>query len=158
MVLSLPEHIAAERARLVLVTPEDAADMRAGRRQARWHPSYPRPDDVDAASLVRPGDTWGPRHVVVDRQAVGTIGCLGPPADGEAEVGVGLVPEVRRRGLATEALRALLGEVDAAGVRLRAAVAPDDAAAVRTLARCGFSELRGATATGQLVMARPLPR
>ena len=77
--MSLPERIVTERLRLILVTPEDAADMRAGRRQERWHPSYPRPDDVDAASLSRPDDPWGPRHVVLGHQAVGTIGCFGPP-------------------------------------------------------------------------------
>ena len=158
--MSLPGRIETERLRLVPVTPEDAADMRAGRRQDRWHPDYPRPDDVDAASLVRPGDTghWGPRHVVLGHQAVGSIGCFGPPEDGETEVGVGLVPDVRGRGVATEALRGLLTATDTAGVRLRASVAPDNTASLRLLARCGFTELRGSTEAGELVLARPLPR
>jgi [ribosomal protein S5]-alanine N-acetyltransferase len=157
--MSLPGRIETERLRLVPVTPEDAADMRAGRRQDRWHPDYPRPDDIDAASLVRPGDTghWGPRHVVLGRLAVGSIGCFGPPADGETEVGLGLVPDVRGRGVATEALRGLLAATDAAGVRLRASVAPDDGASLRLLARCGFSQLRGSTEAGELVMVRPVP-
>ena len=154
--MTLPERIATERLRLILVTPADAVDMREGRRQERWHPSYPRRDDVDAASMVRPDDTWGPRHIVLGHEAVGSIGCFGEPDAGETEVGFGLVPEVRRRGLATEALRALLAETDALGVRLRASVAPDNTASLRTLARCGFSELRGSTDAGELVMARPL--
>lgn len=158
--MSLPARIETERLRLVPVTPQDAADMRAGRRQDRWHRDYPRPDDVDAASLVRPVDVghWGPRHVVLGHLAVGTIGCFGAPEDGEAEVGLGLVPEVRGQGLATEALQGLLAATDAAGVRLRASVAPDHGASLRLLARCGFSVLRVGDEAGRLVLARPLPR
>jgi len=158
--VSLPERITTERLRLVPVTPADAADMVAGRRQDRWHHDYPRPDDVDAATMVRPGDTghWGPRHVVLGHQAVGSIGCFGEPEAGEVEVGFGLVVEVRGRGVATEALRGLLAATDAAGVRLRASVDPGNAASLRVLARCGFSELRGSTDGGELVMARPVPR
>jgi RimJ/RimL family protein N-acetyltransferase len=157
--MSLPERIETARLRLIPVTPDDAADMRAGRRQERWHPDYPRRDDVDAASLVRPGDTghWGPRHVVLGHRAVGSIGCFGVPEDGETEVGFGLVPDVRGQGVATEALRGLLTATDAAGVRLRASVVPANTASLRVLARCGFSELRGSTDAGELVMARPLP-
>ncbi len=155
--MTLPERIVTERLRLILVTPEDAADMRAGRRQERWHPSYPRPDDVDAASLSRPDDPWGPRHVVLGHQAVGTIGCFGPPDDGETEIGFGLVPEARGQRVATEALTAYAAEADRLGVRLTARVEPDNAASLRVLARCGFTELRGSTDEGELVLARPAP-
>lgn len=151
----LPERIETERLRLILVSPDDAADMLAGRRQDRWHPAYPRRDDVDAASLVRPGETWGPRHVVLGHQAVGSIGCFGPPVDGETEVGFGLVADVRGHGVATEALTALVAEAGRAGVRLRASVRPDNRASLRVLARCGFTELRGSNEDGELVMARP---
>lgn len=131
--------------------------MRAGRRDPSWHPAYPRPDDVAAASMARHGATWGPRHIVCDDQTVGTIGPLGPPADGEVEVGYGLVEAARGRGLATEALRALLAETDAAGVRVRAAVRPDHAASLKLLAACGFTQLNGTDEEGALVLARPLP-
>lgn len=155
--MSLPERIETERLRLILVTPEDAADMRGGRRQERWHPSYPRPDDVDAASLARPDDPWGPRHVVLGHQAVGTIGCFGPPDDGETEIGFGLVPEARGQRVASEALTAYVAETDRLGVRLIARVEPDNTASLRVLARCGFTELRGSTEEGELVLARPAP-
>jgi len=157
---ALPAWIETERLRLIPVTPEDATDMRAGRRQQRWHRDYPRPDDVDAVSLVRAGDDgyWGPRHVVLGFEAVGSIGCFAAPEEGEAEVGFGLVPDVRRRGVATEALRGLLAATDMVGVRLRASVDPANAASLRVLARCGFSELRGSNADGELVMVRPLTR
>ena len=132
--------------------------MRAGRRDPSWHPSYPRPDDVGAASMARDGDSWGPRHVVWDGQAVGTIGPLGPPQDGEVEVGYGLVAAARGQGVATEALRALLAETDAARVGVRCAVQPDNGASLRVLAGCGFTELRGIDGDGALVLARPLPQ
>ncbi len=155
--MTLPVEIVSARLRLPLVTPADAAAMRAGRRDPSWHPGYPRPDDVDAASMAREGDPWGPRHIVSDGHAVGTIGPLGPPQDGEVEVGYGLVEAVRGRGLATEALRAFLANTDAAGVRVRAGVQPDNGASLRVLARCGFTELRGSDDEGALVLARPLP-
>lgn len=155
--MGLPERIVTERLRLILVTADDAADMRAGRRQERWHPSYPRPDDVDAASLLRADDPWGPRHVVLGHQAVGTIGCFGPPEDGETEIGFGLVAEARGQRVATEALAAYVAEADRAGVRLTARVEPDNTPSLRVLARCGFTELRGSTAEGELLLARPVP-
>ena len=158
---ALPTSLASARLRLIVVTPEDAADMLAGRRQARWHPDYPRRADIDTASLVRPGgppDGWGPRHVVWEQLAVGGIGFFGPPVDGEVQVGGGLVGAARGHGLATEALAALLAETDRVGVRVRASVAPTDRAGVRVLAATGFTELRGSNEDGELVMARPAVR
>lgn len=155
--LSLPIVISSQRLRLPLVTPAEAGAMRAGRRDPAWHPAYPRPDDVDAASMAGDGDTWGPRHIVLDGQAVGTIGPLGPPSDGEVEVGYGLVAAARGRGLASEALRALLTQTDAVRVGVRCAVRPDNGASLKVLAGCGFTELRGTDGDGALVLARPLP-
>lgn len=154
----LPALISSARLRLFLISPDEAADMVAGRRHAdRWHPDYPREDDADAAAMVRAGAdgaTWGPRHIVLDRLAVGSIGCFGPPIDGETEIGFGLVRDARGRGIATEALGLLAAEADKVGVRLRASVAPDNAASLRVLAKCGFSDLRGTTEDGELVMVR----
>lgn len=170
---SLPVAVTSPRLVLPLVTPEEAADMLAGRRRPGWHDDYPRPDDRDAASMVRPGDTWGPRHIVRGATVLGGIGFFGPPdvAPGsnagsppervgilEVEVGYGLVEQARGWGFATEALQALLAEADRAGVRVRASVEPDNKPSIRVLAKCGFTELRGADEDGKLVMARPLPR
>ena len=155
--MSLPREITTDRLRLILVTPDDAAAMLAGRRDPRWHDDYPRRDDVDAATLVAADNHWGPRHVVHDGLAVGSIGLFGPPEDGEVEVGFGLVEAVRRRGLATEALRGLLDETDRVGVRVRASVRPENTPSIKLLAGCGFTELRGSDEDGQLVLARPLP-
>lgn len=166
----LPTLVTTARLRLPVITPDEAKGMLAGRRRPEWHPHYPRKDDLDAVSMI-PGDAtaevlgWAPRHVVraVDGQVFGSIGFFGPPQpadDGtrETEIGYGLVEEARGRGVATEAVLGLLAATDAAGVRVRASVEPDNRASIRVLAKCGFTELRGSDDEGNLVMARPLPR
>jgi RimJ/RimL family protein N-acetyltransferase len=160
--LGLPARVVSERLSLDLLTPEEAADIVAGRRRPGWHADFPRTDDRDAVSMYRPGDSWSPRTITRGGTVLGTIGFFGPPDPDaevpETEVGYGLVTEARGWGFATEALRALLVETDRVGVRLRASVLPDNAASVRVLAKCGFTELRGSDEEGHLVMARPLPR
>ena len=160
-----PDEVATLRLRLPLVTPEDRADMLAGRRQDGWHPDYPREDDRDAVSMspAAGSDGWGARHIVraFDGLVVGSIGFFGPPQDVdgvlEAEIGYGLVPDARGHGAATEALRGMLLETDRLGVRVRAGVRPDNAPSLRVLAKCGFTQLRGTDEEGRLVMGRPLP-
>jgi [ribosomal protein S5]-alanine N-acetyltransferase len=160
--VSLPAVVSTLRLRLPLWTADEAADIAAGRRRPHWHADYPRPDDRDAGLLRREGDPWGPRHVVraVDGLVVGSIGFFGPPQDvdgvPEAEVGFGLVREAHGHGAATEALRGLLAETDRAGVRVRAAARPDNAASLRVLATCGFTGVRGTDEDGALVLVRPV--
>ena len=161
--MSLPASVATERLTLDLITVQEAAQMLAGGRDPRWHPDYPRQDDRDAASMVKEVHGWGPRHITrtFDGLVFGSIGFFGPPAPagdgvGEVEIGYGLVADARGRGVATESVQALLAQADACGVRVRASVSPDNAASMRVLAKCGFTELRGANEDGDLVMARPL--
>jgi ribosomal-protein-alanine N-acetyltransferase len=160
--MTLPEVVTTERLSLPVWTPEEAADIRAGRGREGWHRDYPRQDDRDAAGLYHRGDPWAARHIIRGTTALGSIGFFGPPEDApdgvpEAEVGYGLVDEAHGYGFATEALKALLVETDAAGVRVRASVEPTNKASIRVLAKSGFTELRGANEDGELVMARPLP-
>ncbi|WP_323793947.1 GNAT family protein, partial [Nocardioides sp.] len=68
----------------------------------------------------------------------------------------GLVEAARGRGLVTEALAVLLAATDSLGVRVRASVEPANRAGVRVLAAAGFTDLRGSTEDGKLVMGRPL--
>ncbi|WP_244930800.1 GNAT family N-acetyltransferase [Nocardioides sp. W7] len=157
----LPAVVVTERLRLPLWTADDVAALRAGVRRPGWHADFPRRDDLDAVTLWRDGDPWGPRSIVRGSTVLGSIGFFGPAeeaADGveEAEVGYGLVAEARGWGFATEALLGLLAGTDAAGVRVRASVRPDNTASIRVLATCRFTELRGADEEGQLVMARPV--
>ena len=101
--------------------------MLAGGRDPRWHPDYPRRDDRDAASMFRGENEWGPRHITrtFDGLVFGSIGFFGPPTPAagpssdevpEAEIGYGLVSDARGRGVATEAVRALMVLTDAVGV------------------------------------------
>lgn len=162
----LPAEVTSPRLRLPLITPENAAGMLAGRRRVSWHRDYPRRSDQDAAAMVKAGDpdaSWGPRHITRsgDGLVVGSIGFFGAPATGpdeviEAEVGFGLVEEARGHGVVNEALSALLAETDRAGVRIRASVRPESRASLKVLAACGFTQLRGSTEDGELVMVRPL--
>ena len=159
--MGLPEVVVTERLRLSLWTADDVAAIRGGARSARWHPQFPREDDVDASSLWREGDSWSSRSITRDGVTVGSIGFYGPPepaADGtpEVEVGYGLVEDARGQGYATEALGAVVAAAEAAGARVRASVASDNAASLRVLAKCGFTELRGSNEDGELVMVRPL--
>jgi RimJ/RimL family protein N-acetyltransferase len=153
--------ITTGRLELPLWTAEEAVAVGSDSARAGWHPEFPREDDRDAASMWQEADPWGPRFVVLAGQVVGSIGFFGPPAPGadgvrETEVGYGLVADARGQGLATEALSALLAEADAAHVRVRASVLPDNAPSLRVLAKCGFTELRGPNEDGELVMARPM--
>ena len=158
----VPLEIRTERLVLPVWSADEAADVAAGRRRPHWHPDYPRADDRDAATLFVPGSPWSARHVVRGSTVLGSIGFFGAPEpadDGtpEVEVGFGLVAEARGWGFATEALAGVVAAADAAGVRVRAAVEPDNRASLRVLARCGFTGLRGSDEDGRLVMVRPLP-
>lgn len=159
--MSLPDPVVTDRLTLPLWTRADVDAMRDGVRRPGWHPDFPRTDDRDASTLWHDGDCWGPRSIVRGTTVLGSIGFFGPPstaADGveETEVGYGLVAEAHGWGFATESLLGVLAHTDAAGVRIRASVRPENAASLRVLAKCGFTQLRGANEDGELVMARPV--
>jgi len=153
VVLSLAP-VVTQRLTLPLWTANDVAAIRGlAARPAHWHRDFPRDDDVDAASLWHDGDVWGPRSIVRGVTVLGSIGFFGPPdPGGEVEVGYGLVREAWGWGFATEALTGLLGGVELA---VRASVRPENARSLRVLAKCGFTQLRGATPDDELVMVRP---
>jgi RimJ/RimL family protein N-acetyltransferase len=164
-VTELPDVVTTARLRLPVYTPDGAAAMIAGERDPSWHPDYPRTEDLWAAGLVKVASGWAPRHIVraYDGLVVGSIGFTGPPEqadDGvlEVETGYGLVAEARGHGVATEALRGLLVHTDAAGIRVRACIEPENADSLKVAAKCGFTVVRGSDDEGQLVMVRPLPR
>ena len=159
----LPAVVTTARLRLPLWDAATAAAIRSGDRLPGWHPDFPREDDRDAAGLWRDGDPWSPRSIVSARTGTvtGSIGFFGPPedaADGvpEVEVGYGLVAPVRGHGAMTEALTALLELLDVAGVRVRASILPDNTASLRLAARVGFTNVRGSTEDGEMVLVRPL--
>ena len=136
-----PGPIETRDARLVPVTAEEAAAMRAGERRAEWAKGYPREDDLDAIGMMPSvPDAWSPRHIVrrSDGLVVGSIGCFGPPEQGVVEVGYGLVADARRGGLMTDVLSGFVRSLKAAGLSVVAHTEPDNVASHRVLARLGF--------------------
>ena len=152
----LTDAITTERLTLPLWTVADVSAMRGrGLRQKGCHSDFPRREDLDAATLWRDGDPWGPRSIVRGVTVLGSVGFFGPPQEGEAELGFGLVREAWGWGFATEAVTALVAAAEAESVRVHATVDPTHKASLRVLAKAGFTQLLRATDDGQLVMARP---
>jgi RimJ/RimL family protein N-acetyltransferase len=107
-------------------------------------PDWPHEDSVDA---LRPladhpeSHTGGTFLVLEDGVVVGDCGWFGPPdEDGLVEIGYGLAPSVRGRGVGHEAVMLLLLWVRAQGAtRVRAEVRPGNEPSLRLLARLGFT-------------------
>lgn len=112
---------------------------------------YPTEGDLVMARLVveghLPAGEWGPWQVRerATELLVGGAGFKGAPdEEGVAEIGYGLVPAARGRGLATEAVDALVAHAFARGARaVRAEVEAGNAPSERVLVRAGFTALAG---------------
>jgi RimJ/RimL family protein N-acetyltransferase len=92
------------------------------------------------------GVPWLARAMVMSdadgtRRLVGSIGFHSPPSEGIVEIGYHVEPAFRRRGLATEAVRAMLDWAAEQGIqRIRASVAPSNVASRAVIARFGFEQ------------------
>ena len=77
------------------------------------------------------------------RQVIGTIGFHGPPGEGaRLEIGYSVEPGFRRRGIASEAVHALLAWAGSQGIhRFRASVAPGNDASLAIIAGLGFRQV-----------------
>ena len=85
---------------------------------------------------------WGVWLYVLKGVVIGDGGFHGPPKDGRVTVGYSIVPEHRRRGFATQALKGLCGWAIGQGVRsIEAHCAANNAASARVLVKCGFTEM-----------------
>lgn len=102
------------------------------------------------AATLHPGQVLGTWTAICcdDREAVGSLGVKGRPHDDGVEIGYGIVPSHRGRGLATEAVarmcEALLdGEVDLGDevLQLTAETRTDNHASQHVLRRCGFRQV-----------------
>ncbi len=146
-----------------------AEAIATGARDVDWAGGFPQEGDVLIARLVLAaqavdeadtgqGSIWGPWEVRTARGAlVGTAGFQGPPRAGEVAIGYGIVPEYRGRGLASEAVAALLEAARCSGaVVVVAQVDWDNAASRRVLDRHGFAVVGGPDSTGALTMRRAL--
>lgn len=91
---------------------------------------------------------WLGRAIVVDdvggRHIIGTVGFHSPPdADGRVEIGYRVESAYRRRGVATEVVRAMFDWAarEHGVTRFRASTAPDNIASQAVLARFGFRQV-----------------
>ncbi len=108
-------------------------------------PDWPHADTADALRPLaeHPDDTPdGTFLITEDGVVVGDCGWFGPPTDGVVDLGYGLAPSARGRGLGTAAVSLLLDWVaDRGAVQARAEVLPGNAASLRLLARLGFTDV-----------------
>ena len=94
----------------------DAHAVLSGVRRPDWAIDYPTEGDIVIAGLIARNSTARTdsyTHYKITLRAMGQVigGCgfLGPPdAAGSVEIGYGLVPSERGKGIATEAVKGLL--------------------------------------------------
>jgi len=106
-------------------------------------PGWPHADTLDALRPVaESGVADGAFLISHEGRVVGDCGWFGPPdPEGTVEIGYGLAPAFRRRGLGTAAVRDLLEWVEAQeGVtRVTARIEATNVASRRLVERLGFT-------------------
>ncbi|AKU92481.1 GNAT family N-acetyltransferase [Vulgatibacter incomptus] len=173
---SRPVTLHTARLRLVPCSPAVARAADSGGAAAveallRVHvdPSWPSPDlrevllgHAEAIEADPALWCWG-LWLVLDgraRNLVGDVGFKGPPdSTGTVEVGYGIVPPFRRRGLAVEAVRALIEWSDIQpGVEMIAARCfASNAGSIGVLEHLGFRRCGGDEAILEWELLRPFP-
>jgi [ribosomal protein S5]-alanine N-acetyltransferase len=106
--------------------------------------SYRIPDlEADPARQPWLGRAIVWTHADGRREVIGTIGFHAPPDDtGRVEIGYRVEAAYRRRGIATECVRALLAWAESQGVhRFRASVAADNVASRAIIRSFGFQQV-----------------
>ena len=158
--LQLRELSAAEAAQVIDGTPPGGQC---------WAATYPLEGTLVAAgALVRAAEAGRYRtgygmYQIIDRESglvVGDIGFHGAPDDdGIAEIGYGIVPEFRGRGLVSEALRALAAWTFTRPetVELIAGTDPEHTPSQRVLTSAGFSFAGMRDEERLYRMSRPAP-
>ncbi len=99
--------------------------------------------EADPASQPWLGRAIVATHPDGRREVIGTIGFHAPPDEtGRVEIGYRVEAAFRRRGFATECIRALLAWAQARGTyRFRASVAPDNVASLAIIHAFGFEQV-----------------
>jgi RimJ/RimL family protein N-acetyltransferase len=132
--------------RLVAGNPPDPTNA------AAWHPDYPMADTVDALTMLLGAHEamgtldglprWWVHEIRVEGRVVGDVGFHGPPAaQGPAvvEIGYAVVPALRRRGIAGQAVAQLLERAWRDGAdQVLAGTDEDNEPSQAVLRRAGF--------------------
>ncbi|MEU5759827.1 GNAT family N-acetyltransferase [Nocardia sp. NPDC047648] len=161
MSVFLSSDLPTERLILRLWTADATAAVLDDQRRAAWAADFPAEGDRVIAGLLAEHSDWlgsfGHR-LIVERSSglvVGSIGLFWPPADGELEIGYGIVASRRGRGYATEATAALTAHAfTAPGVRVvRADVELSNPPSVRVLEKAGFEQVSSADGVARFRVA-----
>ena len=122
-------------------------------------PDWPHADTADALRpLAEHPEHCGPGTFLVleDGIVVGDCGWFGPPVEGVVEIGYGLAPSARGRGVGTTTVSLLLAWVaELGGPSVGAVGRPANEPSRRLLARLGFDEV--GEHAGHRVLTRELP-
>ncbi|MFY9782431.1 MAG: GNAT family N-acetyltransferase [Acidimicrobiales bacterium] len=145
------------------VSVQEAMDIGAGvRPRTGWARDFPQEGDVAGMRYASAGPTgeplpWSaPWLISVDDVVVGTIGFKGEPVAQELEVGYGVVPSCRRRGVATAALGQLLDTVSDHGFVIKAETAAWNVGSQHVVKKLEFIEVgrRRSDEDGELIVWR----
>ena len=122
----------------------------AGAGDSPWADGYPLDGDSRACAAYvtqlpldggpQARSDFGYYQILEDGKVIGGIGFHGPPRAGVAEVGYGVVPAVRGRGVATQALRLAVEIARCSGKvsRLVGRTTPDNLASQQVMRSVGM--------------------
>jgi RimJ/RimL family protein N-acetyltransferase len=99
--------------------------------------------DFTREELSKDSDAWPIRYVVLrepQRTVAGMVGCMTPDDDGRVMIGYSILPQFQRRGIASEALAAVIEFAfrDARVGVIAGDTYPDLIASIRTMEHCGL--------------------
>jgi [ribosomal protein S5]-alanine N-acetyltransferase len=110
-----------------------------------WPPEFHSPGRLRLTrkALEDPAATgWWLHYVLSGRTLAGVTGYKGPPQDGVVELGYSIVPSHQRRGLATEAVGALVAAAWERGAEVVVAhTLPDREPSIGVLRKLGFAPI-----------------
>ncbi|GAA4954830.1 RimJ/RimL family protein N-acetyltransferase [Nonomuraea thailandensis] len=146
-------------------TPDEVAAVLNGARPGHWAGDFPAEGDQVIAGLFAEHPAWLDVHghrQIIERDSglvVGSIGLFWPPANGEVELGYGIVASRRGRGYAPEATRALAAfALTAPGVHaVRAHVELSNPPSLRVLEKAGFHQVSSDGDTALYRVTEPYP-
>jgi RimJ/RimL family protein N-acetyltransferase len=160
--------IRTTRLNLVPVEASDAYAALSGKRLPGWVSDYPTEGDLVIAGLIANhsilgADAFVPYKITlrVSRQVIGGCGFLGPPdATGAVEIGYGLVPSQRGKGIATEAVNGLVEQAwrDGRVKMVFALTDHDNEPSQGVLRRAGFQQVDSGREQLRWEIVRPTAR
>ncbi len=129
------------------MTASEASNITAGNRPREgWADDFPGEGDVIAAryfrSVATEAEPWRASWLIlVNGVASGTVGFKSEPVKSQLEIGYGVVPSKRGRGVATTAVAALLAMLAGRSLTVRAETLTANTASQSVLRRLAFEEV-----------------